>query len=129
MGLGKGRLRALGALPVLGQPVPCRTRTSRWGTAGASASSRCHLGCRSLDQKPARLKVTIAASLGSHLPESLPGTTRISDACSRGGRLHLNWDRSGLHPGERTGFGTLFGPEAWEPFWPWVVRDVLPSVV
>ena len=30
---------------------------------------------------------TTAASLGSHLPESLPGMPRISDACSHGGRL------------------------------------------
>ena len=72
---------------------------------------------------------TTTASLGSHLPESLPGTPHISDACSHGGRLPLDWDGSGFHPGESTGFGALFGPEACEPFWPWVVRDALPSVV
>ena len=94
MGAGEGPTRAMGTLPVLGQPVPCRRRTSRWGSAGASASSRCHLGCRSPDQKPARLKVTTAASLGSHLSKSLPGTPRISDACSHGGRLP--WTGTGL---------------------------------
>ncbi|XP_042820402.1 uncharacterized protein LOC122233102 [Panthera tigris] len=54
----------------------------------------CHLGCWSPDQKPAPLKVTTAASFGFHLPESLPGMPRISDACSHGGRLP--WTGTGL---------------------------------
>ena len=81
-----GRVRACGRGWGLRSVVSERGagHTSRWGSAGASASSRCHLGCQSPDQKPVRLKVTTAASLGFHLPESLLRTTRISDACSHG---------------------------------------------
>ena len=94
-----GRVRACGRGWGLRSVVSERGagHTSRWGSAGASATSRCHLGCRCPDQKPVRLRVTSAASLGFHLPESLPGTPRISDACSHGGCLPWDWDVSGLH--------------------------------
>ena len=95
---------------------------------GTCASSPCHLGGWFPEQKFARLKATRAASLGFTCPSPSPGR-HASLMPAPVGPPPLDWDGSGLHPRERTGFGALFGPEACEPFWPWVVRDALPSVV